>query len=123
DANGRFEFLNVPVAENYTVEVSYIGYRTTTVTAHAETGNPVVKVNFTLEAAPVKGEEIVIMGDRVRGQVKALNQQKENPNITNIVSADQVGRFPDANIGDALKRIPGITMQNDQGEARNIIIQ
>src|SRR5690606_15207335 len=56
-------------------------------------------------------------------QAKALNAQKNNPNITNIVSADQVGRFPDANIGDAMKRIPGITMQNDQGEARNIIIR
>src|SRR5690606_24938259 len=30
----------------------------------------------------------------------------------------QIGRFPDANIGDALKRIPGISVQVDQGEAR-----
>ena len=59
----------------------------------------------------------------MKGQAKALNQQKNNPNISNIVSADQVGRFPDDNIGDAIKRIPGITMQNDQGEARNIIVR
>lgn len=68
-------------------------------------------------------QEVIVLGDRLKGQAKALNQQKNNKNITNIVSADQVGRFPDANIGDALKRIPGITMQNDQGEARNIIIR
>ena len=37
---------------------------------------------------------------------------------TNIVSADQVGKFPDSNIGDALKRISGINVQYDQGEAR-----
>lgn len=59
----------------------------------------------------------------MKGQAKALNQQKNNANITNIVAADQIGKFPDANIGDALKRISGITMQNDQGEARNIIIR
>lgn len=58
-----------------------------------------------------------------KGQARALNQQKNNQNISNIISSDQVGRFPDANIGDALKRVPGITMQNDQGEARNIIIR
>ena len=52
-----------------------------------------------------------------------MNTQKNKQNITNIVSADQVGKFPDANIGDALKRIPGITMQVDQGEARNIIVR
>ncbi len=38
--------------------------------------------------------------------------------ITNVVSADQVGKFPDSNIGDALKRINGINVQYDQGEAR-----
>ncbi|MGC3972127.1 MAG: TonB-dependent receptor plug domain-containing protein [Pirellulales bacterium] len=63
------------------------------------------------------------MGDRLKGQAKALNQQKNSDNITNIISADQIGRFPDANIGDAIKRVPGITMQNDQGEARNIVVR
>ena len=31
---------------------------------------------------------------------------------------NQVGKFPDSNIGDALKRISGINVQYDQGEAR-----
>jgi TonB-dependent receptor len=38
--------------------------------------------------------------------------------VTNVVAADQVGRFPNANIGDAMKRIAGITIGLDQGEAR-----
>lgn len=38
--------------------------------------------------------------------------------VTNVVSADLVGKFPDSNIGDALKRINGINVQYDQGEAR-----
>ena len=38
--------------------------------------------------------------------------------INCAVSADQVGKFPDSNIGDALKRINGINVQYDQGEAR-----
>ncbi|MEO0734031.1 MAG: TonB-dependent receptor, partial [Bacteroidota bacterium] len=33
-------------------------------------------------------------------------------------AADQIGRYPDQNVGDALKRIPGINVQYDQGEAR-----
>ena len=59
---------------------------------------------------------MVILGDRLRGQAKALITEN-NMNITNVVAADQVGRFPDANVGDVMKRIPGITMQGDQGEA------
>src|SRR5690606_38242418 len=80
-------------------------------------------IDFMLEAGGTELGEVVIMGDRLRGQASALNQQKSNANITNVISSDQVGRFPDANIGDALKRVPGITMQNDQGEARDIIIR
>lgn len=83
--------------------------------------NTVVNLNLTTDIQTLEG--IVIIGDRLKGQAKALNQQKNNTNVTNVISADQVGRFPDANIGDALKRVPGITMQNDQGEARNIVIR
>ncbi len=51
-------------------------------------------------------------------QAKAVRKQKGNLNITNVVSSDQIGKFPDSNIGDALKRISGINVQYDQGEAR-----
>ncbi len=53
-----------------------------------------------------------------RGQRRALQMQKEAMGVTNVVSADQVGKFPDSNIGDALKRINGVNVQYDQGEAR-----
>ncbi len=118
---GRFEFLSVP-AGTYTLEITYIGYEKASQEVTVTAGKN-VEVNFKLDAGGVVGKEVIILGDRLRGQAKALNQQKNNPNVTNIVSADQIGRFPDANVGDAIKRIPGITMQNDQGEARDIIIR
>ena len=60
----------------------------------------------------------VVVGGAFQGQRRAINAQKSNLGITNVVSADQVGKFPDSNIGDALKRISGINVQYDQGEAR-----
>ncbi len=119
--NGDFEFLNVPEGA-YKIEVTYIGYQKETQDVKVET-NLNTKIFFALTTGSEELNETVIIGDRLRGQAKALNKQKSNPNITNIISSDQVGRFPDANIGDALKRVQGITMQNDQGEARNIIIR
>lgn len=118
---GDYEFLGVP-AGTYTVSVNYLGYGTKTATVTVESGKN-TELSFSLEAGGTELGEVVVLGDRLRGQAAALNQQKNNPNITNVISADQVGRFPDANIGDALKRVPGITMQNDQGEARNIIVR
>lgn len=121
DQIGDFEFLNVP-AGSYKIEVLYIGYQTVSQDVTVEEGKNVV-INFKLSSGSENLSEVIVIGDRLKGQAKALNQQKNNRNITNVISSDQVGRFPDSNIGDALKRVPGITMQNDQGEARNIIVR
>lgn len=121
DQIGDFEFLNVP-AGIYQLEVMYIGYASQQKQVTVEAGKNTI-VNLVLGSSAENLQNVVIRGDRALGQARALNQQKTNRNISNVISSDQVGRFPDANIGDALKRVPGITMQNDQGEARNIIIR
>ncbi|WP_430612922.1 TonB-dependent receptor [Flavobacterium sp. JP2137] len=118
---GDYEFLNVP-AGTYQLQVLYIGYQPHTQEVVVEAGKNTL-AHVVLGNSGESLNEIVISGAALKGQARALNQQKNNRNITNIISSDQVGRFPDANIGDALKRVPGITMQNDQGEARNIIIR
>ncbi len=119
---GDFKLVNVP-AGNHTVVISYIGYEAVTQNVTVVAGQTASLGMVTMKPGVLVGEEVVVLGDRLKGQAKALNQQRTNYNITNIVAADQIGRFPDANIGDAMKRIPGITMQNDQGEARDIIIR
>jgi len=121
DANGKFELFNVKTGDQL-VNVSYIGYTSLNTMVTVE-NQKVTVIEIRLKESAVIGEEIIVLGDQLRGQARALNQQKNNANITNIVSADQVGRFLDANIGDALKRITGVTIQNDQGEARDIIIR
>lgn len=113
DANGFYRFSGISTGK-YTLTVSYIGYETQS--KMIEVSNEVVEVDFKITEG-IALKEIVI-SSYMQGQNKAINQQKNSINITNIVSADQVGRFPDANIGDALKRIPGINVQYDQGEAR-----
>lgn len=62
-------------------------------------------------------DDVVVSGV-FSGQRRAVNAQRNGLNVTNVVSADQIGKFPDSNIGDALKRISGINVQYDQGEAR-----
>lgn len=121
DVQGRFLLTGVPAGAQQ-LNINFIGYESPVVEANVEAGKTTI-VRARLQPSAVIGAEVLIIGDRLRGQAKALNQQRQNANITNIVAADQIGRFPDANVGDALKRVPGITMQNDQGEARDIIIR
>lgn len=121
NSGGYYEFLNIPEGK-YTLTVDYIGYTSLQKEVEIVSGqNKVLNLSLTTDVETLEG--IVVIGDRLKGQAKALNQQMNNSNISNVISADQVGRFPDSNIGDALKRVPGITMQNDQGEARNIVVR
>ncbi len=66
--------------------------------------------------------EVTITG-MLFGQAKAFNQQKNADNIRNVVAADLIGRFPDPNVADALQRVPGISIDRDQGEGRFIQIR
>ncbi len=121
DFDGRFTLVDVPEG-NYTLKITFLGYadqeREVAVIAN-ETNSLSIFINP--KTVDLEGVEVTAYG--VSGQAKALNTQRTNMNITNVVSTDQIGKFPDANIGDAVKRIPGITMQVDQGEARNIIVR
>lgn len=121
DDEGNFVFLNVP-AGNYTLAVDYIGYgRKSYEVVVSDESN--TRQNIVFDKKTMEIQEVKILGFGRQSQARALNKQKNNSNISNVVSSDQIGKFPDANIGDALKRVPGITMQNDQGEARNIIVR
>jgi len=117
DAQGRFTFSNVPEGE-HTVVMDYPGYEK--VSQKFQSGAHLVLRTRLLSSTL---NEANVVGSYLQGQAKAINKQASNVNTTNIISSDQVGRFPDDNMGDALKRVSGITVQNDQGEARNIIIR
>ncbi|WP_339836437.1 TonB-dependent receptor [uncultured Maribacter sp.] len=121
DFDGKFTIVDIP-AGTYSIEVSYLGYADVSqeITVIA---NQTVSINLKVEPKTMELESVEVSAYGLSGQSKALNTQKTNLNITNVVSTDQIGKFPDVNIGDAVKRIPGITMQVDQGEARNIIIR
>lgn len=100
----------------HTITISYVGYSPVTETVEVKSGRS-VSHDIRMLTNSTELQEVIVAGV-FTGQQRALNVQKNNLNITNIVSADQVGKFPDSNIGDALKRITGINVQYDQGEAR-----
>jgi len=113
--SGRFALLGLPAGEQ-TLTVTYLGYGETSQSVTVRAGQ-VVETDIALTRQAIELDGIAVTG-RIAGQAAALNQQLTSLNVTNVVAADQIGRFPDANVGDALKRIPGIVIIQDQGEAR-----
>jgi len=121
DINGRFTLLSVPEG-GQELTIKYLGF----LDIHQQVmviPKQTISVMLMLKSNSIELEGVEVSAYGFGGQSKALNTQKNKTNITNVVSTDQIGKFPDANIGDAVKRIPGITMQMDQGEARTIIVR
>ena len=114
DINGFYTLPNLKPG-TYTIKVTYVGYAPREMKMTVSGGK-------TLEKDIVMNEGVELQQVEVKGafqgQRKAVNMQKNGMGVTNVVSADQVGKFPDSNIGDALKRINGINVQYDMGEAR-----
>jgi len=116
--DGSYRLAPVPPGEQ-TLVYYYLGLQTATVpitVVAGEIANQDVSLSY-------GGEIEVRSSPLLVGQEKALNQQKNALNITNIVAADQIGRFPDKNASEATQRIPAVSLLRDQGEGRYIIVR
>ncbi|RUO66530.1 TonB-dependent receptor [Pseudidiomarina planktonica] len=67
-------------------------------------------------------EEVITIG--YRDSVKrAVQQQRESGGIINVLKKDDMGKLQDDSVSDALQRIPGLSVERDQGEGRFIRIR
>ena len=67
-------------------------------------------------------EEIVVRG--VRSQVReAAAIERASDAIISVITADDVGQFPDQNVAESLQRLPGLTIIRDEGEGRFVTVR
>lgn len=72
------------------------------------------------DPAPAASDQIVVTGFR-RAYADALNIKRDSDQITDSISSDGLGRFPDLNVGEAIQRIPGVQI-NREADSRNATI-
>ncbi|MCT7941018.1 TonB-dependent receptor [Shewanella holmiensis] len=116
--DGRFFFPEIEAGE-YTLVAHYLGGST-------------YKERVAVATDGVTHTQIQLSGDglehiQVVGQHGALsnslNRQRASDNLVSILSADALGNFPDTNISEALQRVPGLSIERDQGEGRFIRVR
>jgi TonB-dependent receptor len=115
---GSYRLSPVP-AGDHTIVVTYTSMGTGTATAKVTAGQTVtadVRLSYS-EAIEVSGSPLM------QGQAKALNTQENATNITNVVSSDQMSRFPDINAAEATQRLPAVSLLRDQGEGRYVLVR
>jgi TonB-dependent receptor len=115
------EFSLRATAGEIELVISYVGFSTVKQTVNVPAdGVATVEVKMNIDIKELAG--VVVTGS-LQGQQRALNQQKSADNIKNVVSADQIGRFPDTNVAEALQRVPAINIERDQGEGRYVLVR
>lgn len=67
-------------------------------------------------------QEIVVTGQRA-AQRAAAAEKRDADNVVETLHANDVGKLPDQNVAEAIKRLPGLSVANDQGEGRYVIIR
>jgi len=67
-------------------------------------------------------KEIVVLGQRTTPEI-AREAQKQAPNLINLTTSEEMQKLPDVNTGEAIRRVPGISLETDTGEGRYINIR
>ena len=119
DGQGRFRLTGIPTGP-HSVIVIYLSAAAGDAREVVIEAGKTIDLEFTLKRF---SEEIEVRAPILEGEASALNQQKNASNITNVVSSDQMGRFPDPNAAEATQRVPAVTLQRDQGEGRYILVR
>lgn len=116
---GEYTLRDVNEGENIIV-FSYMGYaresRPVTVTSAKST-----HLDVRMGERIIQLEAYTISASQEIGQARAINQQKTAKGIVNIISEEVFGSMLEGNVGQALQRMPGISVDESQDGSQGSI--
>lgn len=113
DIAGKFLF-ELPEG-SYALQVRYIGYQPKKINDVNVAAGQTRTLNLTLQPAKgtLRGVEVVSSANKE--SISSLYaRQKNNAAVSDGISAEQIRRTPDNNVGQVLKRISGLTVQDNK---------
>lgn len=98
----------------YTLTFSFVSFETRQVTEVKVNEKGMTPLNIVMKNSGSSLKEVTVTGTYRRASIEGLYAiQKNNAGITDGISAEQIARTPDKNIGEVLKRVSGVaTMGN-----------
>jgi hypothetical protein len=100
---------------SYTVTVTSVGFEPLVQTVTVAAGQT-VPLNAVLQVAS-GSEQVVVSAGGGQNMLQAINEEITSPNIVNVMPETEILALPNANVADAIGRLPGVTVQRDEGEA------
>lgn len=108
DVDGSYMLVVQP--GTYTLEITYISFQTQRITGVVVTEDKNTLLNVALKPDASGLQEVVVTASYSKASTQGLlARQKNASEISNGISAEQLSRTPDKNIGESLKRISGVS--------------
>ena len=79
-------------------------------------------VSTSVQAETNEMEETIVVGTRA-SLMSAIDKQELADKLISVVDSDALGDFPDTTAAEAIRRLSGISIENDQGEGRYVTIR
>ncbi len=120
-SNSRGDYVISGVAPGvYNMTVTYVGFVSFTSAVEAIAGQTAT-VNAVLSVS--SGNQNVTVHGALGGDALALNEQRTSANILNVMTAPTIMSLPNANVAEALGRLPGVTLVRNEGQAQYVQIR
>ncbi|MDB5705089.1 MAG: TonB-dependent receptor [Sphingomonas bacterium] len=74
------------------------------------------------ESADGETSDIVVTGFRASLE-NALDKKRRSNQIIDAITAEDIADFPDANLAESIQRLPGVSIDRDNGEGRTITVR
>jgi TonB-dependent receptor len=75
-------------------------------------------------AMPEEGDVEVIQVSGIRGSmIRSMDLKRSSSGVVDAISAEELGKFPDTNLAEALQRITGVTISRNNGEGNEITVR
>jgi iron complex outermembrane receptor protein len=78
---------------------------------------------FAQQAQPQQQLETVVVTGIRASLESALNAKRQDKGIVDVIKAEDIAKFPDTNLAESLQRVPGVVIDRDAGEGRNITVR
>jgi len=120
DARGQF-FINDLEPGSYTVTITYVGFEAFTQTLNVAAGQAAsVDAKLDVESQNLK---VLVTAERASGEAEAVNRELTADNIVQVLPSEVIRSLPNANMADALGRLPSVTIERDEGEGKYVQIR
>jgi iron complex outermembrane recepter protein len=82
-----------------------------------------VQASAQAQSEPAPEATVIVSGFRA-SLTSALNVKKNADGIVDVIKAEDIAKFPDANLAESLQRVPGVSLaRGDGGEGKQITVR